>query len=100
MFGHKKISFNYADYNKTGRKQVIKNRDISVKMVDHIDEEIIIKKKIGRFYIQFDISALNDVNDLEKGIAKLEALVDDYEAIHLKLKRDTDIEYNEAYTDY
>ena len=98
----RKISrFDYKIYNVTGLQVPKGTRKITAEMANFIDEELKIVKKLSRFHVEYELSLLYEVDDVEAGIRELKYLVESYEDVHLKLKREIGDEvYEETYTDY
>ena len=66
-----------------------------------IDDEIIIKNKLDRFYVKYNFKVVCDISKIETGISQLEDLADSYMSVHLKLRREMgDQAYEETYADY
>ena len=52
-----------------------------------VDSELKISKKLKRFFNEYELSLLFDVQDVELGIAELKELTNEYDDIHSKLIR-------------
>ena len=89
----------YKLYNKTGRK-VIKGKNSLIIMENKIDNELKLVCKISRFVKEFAIELLYDIEDIEAGIKECRELTENYEGIHIVLKRELAEEYEEAYQEY
>ena len=91
----------YDIYHKKGLKVLKDSGKIDVKMANLVDEELKIVKKFSRFFNEYEVSILYEVQDIEIGIKELKVLADSYEDVHVQLNREIgDNVYKETYTDY
>ena len=65
---------------------MLKLRNLT-EMEQIVDSELKISKKLKRFFNEYELSLLFDVQDVELGIAELKELTNEYDDIHSKLIR-------------
>ena len=63
---------------------MLKLRNLT-EMEQIVDSELKISKKLKRFFNEYELSLLFDVQDVELGIAELKELTNEYDDIHSKL---------------
>ena len=90
----------YKLFNNIGLKvPKIIRVDLS-KMENLIDQEFKIVLKIKRFISRYSLELLGDIKDIGEGINEQRVLSEDYESVHVQLKRVLGENYAETYTNY
>ena len=93
-----KNRIDYKIYNETGKK--IQREPNFEKMSELIDQELKLVKKIVRFRSEYNLDLLFDINEIEEAISEQRKLLEAYEELHIKLKRDLAEDYSNTYIDY
>ena len=95
-----KARIDYKLFNNTGLKvPKIIRADLS-KMENLIDQEFKIVLKIKRFISEYSLDLLGDIKDIGEGINEQRVLSEDYESVHVQLKRVLGENDAETYTNY
>ena len=101
----------YKEYHKTGKKVIKESKElnrisekfkkIAIMAAEKIiDEEKKLRLKIDRFLDEYDFELLFDIEDIEKGISEFKILIENYEGIHVELKRELNDEYDLKFGDF
>ena len=94
-----KKRLDYSHFHKTGEKE-FKNRDI-LKMSVTIDCELKLVCKINRFLDEYQVSLFSDVDEIDESLAQMRELQQEYEDMHIELRRELgDEEYEKTYTEF
>ena len=64
------------------------------------DDEKRICLKIDRYFEEFTYDLMYDIEDIEKGILEFRELIDNYEEVHIRLKRELEDDYVTDYPNY
>ena len=92
--------FDYKIYSKTGNK-VVKGRTGISAMASSVDEELRVVRRLERFLIEYNLSLLYEVGDIEEGIKEVRDIVESYEELHLRLKGELGtLSYEETHPEY
>ena len=92
--------FDYKIYSKTGNK-IVKGRSGILAMASSVDKELSVVCRLERFLIEYDLRLLYEVGDIEEGIKEVCDIVESYEELHLRLKRELGtLSYEETYPEY
>ena len=65
-----------------------------------IDDEKRICLKIERYFKEFTFDLMFDIEDIEKGISEFRELIENFEEIHVGLKRELEDDYVTDYPDF
>ena len=77
---------------------MITRSKLSHKMAENIDEELKLIRKIDRFMVENELKVLFDVSDVKEAIEELKILIDSYDDLHVRLKRELgDEHYNASF---
>ena len=102
--------FDYSIYNRTGEKvdknttkleHPSKKLEVVMEPEQVMDEESKINRDILRFWDEYDLSELDDIDDIREGISELKYLCKRFEDRHVDLQRLLgENEYNKKYQNY
>ena len=94
--------FDYKIYNKTGIKLLKEGHRKGINtMAANIARELKLVCKLDRFKIEYELSLLYEIEDIEEGIKELCSIIDKYDEVHIALKNELRGDtYAESYPDY
>ena len=103
------MRFDYRVYNQSGKKVAKDNAQINriVEKLDKdsimernklIDEERKINLEVSRFWKEYELDQLYEVDDIKECINELKNLVKRFENVHVDLKRELEMTHTEKGT--
>ena len=92
--------FDYKVFSETGEKVFKETRKGLQKMGTLIDDELKITCKFKRFMSENSMELLYDISDIESAIQDLRNLLESYEEIHIRLKRELGDEYDKTFPNF